>query len=72
MYKMNKVSKEAYKKCEVETIDKGQYFRVSRRDLQIQSGCSNWAAIWTNMIEIIKNTDMNSCPVQNFDCVKDF
>ena len=34
------------KVCEIETIDKGQYFWLSRRDLQIQSGYSNWAAIF--------------------------
>ena len=46
MYKMSKISKEAYKKCEIETIDKGQYFWLSRRNLQIESGHSNWAAIF--------------------------
>ena len=56
MYKMSKISKEA---CEIETIDKGQYFCVRRRDLQIVSSCSNWAAIKTNVIEIIQNIDMN-------------
>ena len=56
MYKMSKISKEA---CEIVTIDKGQYFWVRRRDLQIESGCSNWAAIKTNVTEIIKNIDMN-------------
>ena len=45
MYKMSKISKEAYKKCEIETIDNRQYFRLSKRDLQIESGYSNWAAI---------------------------
>ena len=43
---MSKISKEAYKKCEIETIDKGQYFWVSRRDLQIESCYSNWAAMF--------------------------
>ena len=46
MYKMSKISKEAYKKCEIETIDNRQYFRLSKRDLQIESGYSNWAAIF--------------------------
>ena len=32
---MSQISKEAYKKSDIETIDKGQYFWLSRRDLQI-------------------------------------
>ena len=46
MPKMIKISKEAYKKCEIETIVKGQCFCLSRRDLQIESVSSNWAAIF--------------------------
>ena len=46
MYRMSKISKEAQKKCEIETIVKGQYFWLSRRDLQIESGYGNWAAIF--------------------------
>ena len=34
MYKMSKISKEAYKKWKIETIDKRQYLWFSRRDLQ--------------------------------------
>ena len=41
MFKMSKISK----KCKIETINKGQYFCISRRDLQIKSGYSNWTAI---------------------------
>ena len=40
------ISKEAYEKCEIETIDKGHYFLVSRRDLRIESGYRNWAVIF--------------------------
>ena len=40
------ISKEAYQKCEIETIDKGHYFWVSRRDLRIESGYRNWAVIF--------------------------
>ena len=43
---MSKISKEAYKKCEIETIDKAQYFWLSRRDLQIESCYSNWAGMF--------------------------
>ena len=46
MYKMSKTSKEAYKKCEIETIDRRQFFWLSKKDLQIESGYSNWAAIF--------------------------
>ena len=46
MYKMSKISKEAYKKCEIETIDRRQFFWLSKKDLQIESGYSNWAAIF--------------------------
>ena len=59
MYKMSKVSKVSYKKYDFETTDKGQYFWLSRRDLQIESDCSNWTAILINVIQINKNTDMN-------------
>ena len=44
MYKMSKINKEAYKQCEIETIDKGKYFWLSRRDLEIEYSYSNWAA----------------------------
>ena len=30
------ISKEAYKKCEIETINKGEYFSISKRDLEIE------------------------------------
>ena len=46
MYKMVDISKEAYKKCEIETIYKGQHFWVSRRHFQIESGYSNWAVLF--------------------------
>ena len=37
MYKLSKISKEAYKKCEIEIIDKGKYFWINRKDLGIES-----------------------------------
>ena len=46
MHKMSKISKEAHKKCEIETIDRRQYFWLSKKDLQIESGYSNWGAIF--------------------------
>ena len=46
MCKMWQISKEGYKKCEIEIIDKGQYFWVTKRDLEIESGYKNWAVIF--------------------------
>ena len=41
MYKMGQISKEAYKKCEVEIIDKGRYFCINRRDLEVEPDYEN-------------------------------
>ena len=46
MYKMVQLSKEGYKKCEVEIIDKGRYFWVNRKDLEVKSDVTNWAQIF--------------------------
>ena len=46
MYKMWQVSKETYKKCEIEIINKGKYFWVNRRDLEIESDYNNWRHIF--------------------------
>ena len=46
MYKTGQISKEAYKKCEVEIIDKGRYFWINRRDLEVESDYDNWAQIF--------------------------
>ena len=46
MYKMVQISKEGYKKCEVEIIDKERYFWVNRKDLEIESDVANWAHIF--------------------------
>ena len=40
---MIKTSKETWKKCEIEVIDDNKYFWINRRDLEIESGYSNWA-----------------------------
>ena len=38
---MAQISKEGYKKCEVEILDKGRYFWVNRKDLESDVGnCS--------------------------------
>ena len=46
MYKMGKISKEAYKKCKVEIIDKGRYFWINKRDLEVESDVGIWAQIF--------------------------
>ena len=59
MYKMVQISKERYEKCEVEIIDKGRYFLVNRKDLEVESDVANWAQILDNVIQKNKNTDKN-------------
>ena len=49
---MSQIREEACKICDIEGIDKGQYFWVSRRDLQIESGYSNSAAIFDKCDQI--------------------
>ena len=46
MYKMWQISKETYKKYEIKIINKGRYFWVNRRDLEIESNYNNWAQIF--------------------------
>ena len=41
MYKMVQISKEGYKKCEVEIIDKKRCFWVNRKDLEVESNVAN-------------------------------
>ena len=59
MYKMVQISKEEYKKCEVEIIDKGRYFWVNRKDLEVESDVANWAQIFDKCDHKNKSTDKN-------------
>ena len=60
MYKMVQISKEGYKKCEVEIIDKGRYFWVNRKDLEVESDVANWAQIFYKCdLEKPRNKDKN-------------
>ena len=60
MYKMLQISKEGYKKCEAEIIDKGIYFWVNRKDLEVESDVANWAQMFYKCYpKKNKNTDMN-------------
>ena len=43
---MAQISKEEYKKCVVEIIDKGKYFWVNRKYLDVESNVANWAPIF--------------------------
>ena len=55
MYKMVQISKGGYKKCEVEITDKGRYFWVNRKDLEVESDVTNWAQIFDVILKN-KNT----------------
>ena len=61
MYKMFQISKEEYKKCEVEIFEKGIYFWVNRKDLEVESDVANWKqhTFLINVIQKNKNVDMN-------------
>ena len=46
MYKRVQISKNGYEKCKGEIIDKGRYFSVNRKDLEVESNVTNWAQIF--------------------------
>ena len=66
---MGQISKEGYKKCEVEIIDKERYFWVKRKDLQVESDLANWAQIFDkcdpekqkHRHELMTNTEFLPC-----------
>ena len=66
---MLQISKEEYKKCEVEIIDKGRYFWVNRKDLEVESDVANWAQIFDKCDpkkqkyrhELMPNTEFQPC-----------
>ena len=43
---MLQIPKEGYKKCEGKVIDKGKYFWVNRKDLEVESDVANWAQLF--------------------------
>ena len=57
------------KKCEVEIIDKGRYFWINRRDLEVESDYNNWAQIFDKCYpekqkyryELMPNTKFQPC-----------
>ena len=46
MCKMGQITKEGYKKCEVEIINIGKYLWVNRKDLEVESDVVNWVQIF--------------------------
>ena len=46
MCKLYQISKEAYKKCEIEIIDDDKYFSINKRDLEIESDYSKREVIF--------------------------
>ena len=69
MYKLGQISKETYKKCEVEIIDKGIYFWINIRDLEVESDYNNWAQTFDKCdlekqkcrYELMPNTEFQPC-----------
>ena len=43
---MLQINNKEYEKYEVEIIEKERYFRVNRKDLQVESDVANWAQIF--------------------------
>ena len=47
LYKMVvEITKETWEKCEIEIIDKGRYFGVNKKNLEVESDVDNWAQIF--------------------------
>ena len=66
MYKMRQISKEAYKKCEFK-VDKGRYFQINRRDLEVKSDYDNWAQIFDKCDPEKQKYRYELCLIQNFN-----
>ena len=43
---MANITINSYLKCEIEIINKGKYFWINRKDLEIESDVANWAMIF--------------------------
>ena len=64
---MTQITKEGYKKCEVEIIGKRRYSWLNRKDLEVESDVTNWAQIFENCDpekqkyreELTPNADIN-------------
>ena len=68
MYQMVQISKERYKKCEVEIIDKGRYIWANWKDLEVESDVANWAWIFDKcdlekQKELTPNAENQRCRV---------
>ena len=40
---MANITMKSYLKCEIEVFDKGKYFWINRKDLEVESDVANWA-----------------------------
>ena len=70
MYKMVQISKKGYEKYGVEIIDKGRYFWVNIKDLEVESDVANWSQIF-DKCDSEKQKYKNECLIHNFNCVED-
>ena len=69
LYKVAQTSKTGYEKCEVEIIDKGRYFWINRKDLEVGSDVPNWAQIFEKFDpgkqkyrhKLMPNTEFQPC-----------
>ena len=59
MYKMSKISKEAYKKCEIETIDRRQFFGLVKKICKQNQVTVIGQQFLTDVTQINKNTDIS-------------
>ena len=66
-----KISKEKYEKCKVESIDKGKYLWINRKDLEVESDVADWAQSFDKFDpkkgkyrhELIPNAEYQQCRV---------
>ena len=78
MYKMLQISKKEYEKCEVEISDKGRYFWVNRKGLEVESDVTHWAQIFDKCDqkkqkcrqELMPNAEYQQCRVCERDLVE--
>ena len=59
IYKMDQISKEAYKKSAVKIIDKERYFWINRRDLEVEQITIIEHRFLIFVIQTNKNKDTN-------------
>ena len=70
MYKRVQISKNGYEKCKGEIIDKGRYFSVNRKDLEVESNVTNWAQIFDKCDPEKQKYRQELTPMQNINDVE--